>query len=251
MRAERLSPPNLKFLGPVLAWISLWLFLAPAFAQARETGVAPFVGCRSDGQLGPRSATVQARAGGAEARRGRAAGILWLGRTWRIGAPRGWHCFGAYGSNGAFILVAPGDVRLDTANVKGPAIQLSLSDGGTSGRFEVAKVAARLFPTKRDFVDRVIAEKLEPAGDFPRGPYRHDHLKRISATDVEFQTPAEMEGMGTVSRLSKDSDPIDGFAKMTKDDSLLLLVVRLPASSRGLAPAIIAGARAQSRAVPL
>lgn len=210
----------------------------------------PFIGCRSDGQLGPEAAP-RSRPAPAGLKPGVAARLAYYASA-NLGvlAPQGWHCFGAYGSNGATILVTPGDVRFDTANVKGPAIQLSLSDGGTSGRFEVAKVAARLFPAMQAFVDRVVAEKLEPAGDFPRGPYRHDRLKRVSATDVEFETPAYMEGMGTVSRLSKDVDPIEGFAKMTKDDSLQLLVVRLPASSRGLAPAIIAGARAQSELFP-
>ncbi|MGH7025249.1 MAG: hypothetical protein ACREEB_16900 [Caulobacteraceae bacterium] len=157
--------------------------------------------------------------------------------------PRGWRCFGLYGSNGYILIVTPEahaeDLFSDNSALKGPAIQLSTSNGDTSGRFEVARVAARLFPTKQAFVRQVIAEGIEPADDFPAGPFPSDRLTYQSPTRVEFETPADATGFGTVSRLTKTGDPIDGFAEMTEDNNLIVLDVRLPAKLRSLASAII------------
>ncbi|HVN17333.1 MAG TPA: hypothetical protein VMU05_01125 [Dongiaceae bacterium] len=73
-------------------------------------------------------------------------------------APRGWHCFGTYGSNGATLYVSPDPINaadlLSTSwkGFAGPAIQISVAEGGTSGRFEVAKTIARVFPKHKAFV---------------------------------------------------------------------------------------------------
>ena len=58
----------------------------------------------------------------------------------------------------------------------GQAIDISYVVGGTSGRFEIAKIIARVFPEYKAFAENVIAEGLEPAGDFPFGPYPNDKL---------------------------------------------------------------------------
>jgi hypothetical protein len=107
-------------------------------------------------------------------------------------APRGWHCFGIYGSNGATLFVTPQpiqsrDLLSDTwAGIGGPAIQVSVSIGDTSGRFDVARVITRVFPAQRAFVQRVINEGDEPASDFPSGPYPKDKLTSRSGKVVEF-----------------------------------------------------------------
>ena len=92
-------------------------------------------------------------------------------------APRGWHCFGLYGSNGAILIVTPRAYRAEDffsgrAAPPGPAIQLTQSDGGTSGRFDVAALIARLFPARIAFARAVAAEGI---GDpLPAGPYPTD-----------------------------------------------------------------------------
>ena len=138
----------------------------PALAQTKGTAApvktatvtVPFVGCASDGQAGPQAApsgkslTVTIPAGVAQRlayyKAEYSAGVL---------APRGWHCFSTYGSNGASLFVSPEPMdsktllSLDWKGFTGPAIQISVSDGGTSGRFEVAKVIARVFPEYKAF----------------------------------------------------------------------------------------------------
>jgi hypothetical protein len=122
----------------------------------------------------------------------------------------------------------------------GQLIQISVSDGHTSGRFQVAKIIARIFPDYRKFVRDVIAEGTEPASSFPVGPYPHDKLTYRSKRIVEFETPANVKGLGTDSRLQADTDPISGVAILFGDDtSLVQLSTRLPARDRELRPVII------------
>src|SRR5579864_2187946 len=88
------------------------LFAQNASSAHRSAGPkasVPFVGCPSDGQLGPgeapRGENSQVVAISPEIARRLAyykadhgSGIL---------APRGWHCFGTYGSNGSNLYVTP------------------------------------------------------------------------------------------------------------------------------------------------
>ena len=98
------------------------------------------------------------------------------GEAGRFGTfgPRGWNCFVTIGPNGWTVYVAP--ELLDSAKLlehrnwkgfRGPAIQLSGSDGGTSGRFEVAKVVARVFPAHRDYARSIISEGFGPPQTIP------------------------------------------------------------------------------------
>jgi hypothetical protein len=122
----------------------------------------------------------------------------------------------------------------------GPAIQLTLSDGGTSGRFEVARVIARVFPAHRAFSDQVGTEPAADASTIVFGPWPADKLTRKNDEIVEYQTPANTQGLGTGSRLKENSQPIDGVAILTGPEiGLLHLSVRLPEDLRKLAPAII------------
>lgn len=224
-----------------------------AVSQTTQLGSAPnikrvrlpFVGCPSDGQMGPLkapmgqsalasiSAEVASRLAYYKADDG--PGVL---------APRGWHCFLAYGSSGETLYVSqdPIDTKgvflSDWKGLNGDVVQASISYGGTSGRFQVAKIVARVFPEYKAFVGDVIAEGIETAADFPVGPYPNDKLRYISNRVVEFETPAESEGLGTDSRLQKSRYPIRGVAILFGEEpDLAQLSVRL--SKTDLIPPII------------
>jgi hypothetical protein len=112
--------------------------------------------------------------------------------------------------------------------------------GGTSGRFEVAHIAAHVFPRYRQFVKQVIAEDIEPASDFHFGPFPADKLTYKSDHLVEFVTPSNSTGLGTQSWLAKGPGAITGFAWIGGEDTdLLQLNMRLPPSLNSLGPAII------------
>jgi hypothetical protein len=104
----------------------------------------PFVGCPADGQVGP----LDLPKGTSQ--------VVHLSK-----APRGWHCFETYGSNGNSLFVSPQPIDgkmlfSDTwKGFAGPVIQISVEDGGTSGRFDVARMIAHVFPAHRSFVRKV------------------------------------------------------------------------------------------------
>jgi hypothetical protein len=213
----------------------------------REGGPIPFVGCPSDGQVGPRnipsssSPTVpvdlQLTQRLAYYKADLGPGVL---------APRGWYCVGTYGSSGDALYVSPEPIAGDIivgANARGfmgAAIEISRLYGGTSGRFGVARVIARVFPAHRAFVTRVVDEGIVPAVDFPFGPYPLDKLTYRGNEIVEYQTPARAEGLGTDSWLKKNDTPIDGAAILVGENpDLLYVCVRLPADLNDLTALII------------
>jgi hypothetical protein len=229
--------------------------LAPATAQVGvaqnyqhvRSAQVPFVGCKSDGQVGPlkapkgHSRTVSIPAEAAQRlayyKGEDGPGVL---------APRGWYCFETYGSSGSSLYVSP--TPLNSAIVfadkwkglSGAAIQLSVSIGDTSGRFEVASIIARVFPQHKAFVRKVIAEGIEPASDFHFGPYPNDKLTYKNKTLVEYQTPPQTEGLGTDSRLQKNLDSISGVEILTGEElSLISLAVRVPSNMGDLTTTII------------
>jgi hypothetical protein len=74
----------------------------------------------------------------------------------------------------------------------------------------------------------------------PFGPYPNDKLLYKSNEIVEYQTPAGRDGLGTKSRLPKNSDPISGVAILAgADTDLFQLSSRLPPNLAGLTPTII------------
>ena len=223
-----------------------------AGAAAAEPTQVPFVGCPSDGQLGPQPAPRRSAvprvppAAAAQLAYYASAGL-------GVFAPRGWHCFGLYGSNGAILIVtaeahSARDLLDEPSPLRGPAVQITYSEGGTSGRFEVASVIARAFPAHMDFARGVAAEGI---GDpLPNGPYRTDRMVRLRPTAVGYTTPAGREGLGTDSRLAPNERPIDGLAILDPegDMNLIKLDVRLPAAQAGLATAILNAALPPRRA---
>jgi hypothetical protein len=226
------------------------------FAQTKGTAApvklatvtVPFVGCASDGQAGPQAAP-SGKSLAVAIPAGVAQRLAYYKAEYSSGvlAPRGWNCFSTYGSNGANLFVSPDPMdsktllSLDWKGFTGPAVQISVSDGGTSGRFEVAKVIARVFPEYKTFAQGVIAEGIEPASDFPFGPYPSDKLTYRGKNIVEFETPANAQGLGTDSRLQMNASPIDGVAIIAgADTDLTMLSARVPASDSDLIPAMVA-----------
>lgn len=219
-------------------------------AQAAQpgAGAVPFVGCPAEGMSGPaaapRAPPHRPVLPGASASKL----ALYAAEGMAVLAPRGWHCIEVYGSGGAFLLVTPEPHTAEELQVfrplKGPAVELVFLNGWTSGRFDVARVLARLFPSRRRFVRQVIAEGVESARAFPFGPYPTDQVVRWGRTEVEFVTPAGRTGMGTAEgRLAPDAEPVRGLATLAAEDGVTLLNVRLPPGLHALAPILLRATR--------
>jgi hypothetical protein len=232
---------------PLVAACLLAFCATPALAQNVP---ASFIGCPADGQTGPGAApaarpTPQLPTAAAKAL------AYYAGPNLGVLAPRGWHCAEAYGASGVFLLVTEQPLTpaalLSTLNVTGPAVQLSVADGETSGRFEVAHVAARLFPAASAFVASVKAENQAPASDFATTPYSGDTITRHGPYEADFVTPPHQRGLGTASLLVPSNLPVHGIAMLLPDNggfSLVTLAIRLPAQSAALTDLIANTARA-------
>jgi hypothetical protein len=226
---------------------TLMLLMAAGTLAAQNssaTNSVPFVGCKSDGQVGP----IEAPAGDAvsvsvspQVARELAfyKGAIGVGTL----APRGWYCFGNYGSGGATLWVSERPFRTEEifgpkrSEPDGPAILVAALDGETSGRFAVAEVISRVFPAYASFAVNVAKEFDLPP--FPTGAWPTDILKRKSATVVEYQTPANKDGLGTYLGLKKSASSIEGVAILVgATPDLLLLSMRLPADRSELASVI-------------
>jgi hypothetical protein len=208
----------------------------------------PFVGCRSDVQVGPRPAPKEtAKAVWLDAAASQRLAYYKSETPGGVLAPRGWHAFGGYGSSGSSLTVAPHSIKSFadlSAGENGPVITVNQISGETSGRFGVAQVIARVFPTQREFVENVIKEGLRPETDFPFGPYPKDKLTYRSDLVVEFQTPPHSEGLGTEFGLTQNDQPINGVAimkgeKPEESPYLEFLTVRLMPDKEGLTTQII------------
>jgi hypothetical protein len=228
----------------VLVALSLQTALVAQRPAGRTTVSIPSIGCLADGQIAEIAAsansTVTVSMSGAQS-----LAFYKAANTTGVFAPRGWYCFGIYGSGGDALLVSPGPISRDQIfgnrkGFSGPMIEISHRYGDTSGRFDVAEIISRLFPAYRAFVTRVQEEFDQPPDSFPAGPYPRDEMTYRSNKAVEYKTPAQTEGLGTRSLLIKDASPIQGVAMLVGDTpDLLVLAVRLPPNLARLAPAII------------
>jgi len=234
--------------GFVVAF-SIMTCLSGAAAQTPSPISVPFVGCAADGQMGPVAAPVGSQSTPVPPASASLHLAYYASTHLGVFAPRGWHCFALYGSSGSTLIVTPelhnaGDLFRAETKLTGPAIELSRIMGGTSGRFEVAKIGARIFPISNSFVQQVIDEGFVPKEEFPTGPYPNDTLTRLSDTEVEFLTTANHEGLGTNDRIAKNSQVISGMAILLpeEDMDLVILAVRLPPEIQALALAIIQAA---------
>jgi hypothetical protein len=122
----------------------------------------------------------------------------------------------------------------------------SVAVGGTSGRFTVAHISARIFPRLRAFVDSVRNEGIDNAKEYAFAPWPRDRLDRLSDFTVSFVTPARTDGLGTAFGPSPGGEPVVGLASISdaegKDDgpNLVEVAIRLDASNARLSAAIIA-----------
>jgi hypothetical protein len=205
----------------------------------------PFVGCQSDGQVGPEPAPTGAdkpvrldAVANPESlayyQSESSAGVL---------APRGWHGFGTYGSMGTTIIVTPDPIKSydDLAGITGPFIEVVRRSGETSGRFAVARVIARVFPTLREYAKTLITENSLPEDEFPFGLFPKDKLTYLSDLVVEYQTPPHSDGWVRNTDIASNDEPIKGVAIILGGDSpyLEILTVRLMPDKNYLAPQII------------
>ena len=251
--------PNMSVAIASIALITS-CFAALPHANAQATSNVPFVGCASDGQVGPRRAPHgKAKTLPIPYKMANQLAYYQAAEGSGVLAPRGWHCFGTYGSNGGSLFVTPQiiDSKLvfsdNWKGLSGPAVQISDELGGTSGRFGVAEIISRVFPAHKAFVSKVMAEGIETAADFPSGPYPKDKLHYRSKEIVQYETPPQMEGLGTRSRLQKNEDPILGVAVLSGPDeeiNLSLLSARLPQGSEILSKVLVQQVEREARANP-
>ncbi len=215
--------------------IFLIVLSSTLLAQTR----VPFVGCESIGQAervaAPKSDDKVVRINARLAQR-----LAYYMEGWRgtgVLAPRGWHCIGVYGSSGSVLYVT----RTPTRDMSGPVVQFDyMSADNGSGRYDIAQVLARVFPEQRRFVQSVIVGLDPPTSDFRFGPFPKDKLLKRTDRLVEYRTPPHSEGLGTMSQLKANDDPIDGVAILQgPTPDLVMLNVRLPRELRDLAPVII------------
>ena len=210
----------------------------------------PFVGCRSDGQVGPLDAPTEAEMiVQIDPKLARKLAYYKPASSSGVLGPRGWSCFGTYGSGGDSTFVTPEPI--DSArvfsgewrNLTGAAIEVDHRNGGTSGRDAVAQVIARVFPRYKPFVDGVVEMFDFLAERMVFGPYPSDELIYRSDRVVEYRTPPRLEGLGTITSRLKPSDrPIGGVATLVgelPEIDALVLSVRLPPEMISLQRSIV------------
>lgn len=194
-----------------------------------------FVGCKSDGQLGPNPAPRSGWTPDLPAETAARLAYYVSSQSEGVLAPRGWHCFGVYGSNGSGLVVSP--ERLDSKvflsekgfKTRGYAVEWSYNFGGTSGRWAVAHAIARYFPRYKRFITDDF-QNLD-VGPLPSGPYPRDRLLQRTQRSVRYITPAKAEGEGTAWTLAPSTLPIHGMALLVKESDgpdLLRMNVRMP-----------------------
>ena len=219
---------------------------AQVASDAKGQNSVPLIGCKSDGQTGPLEAP---ESGTISVGISRAAGqnLAYYKAISGVGvlAPRGWHCFGTYGSGGETLLVSAEPIDTSSSllrpqDLSGPAVQLSYIYGDTSGSLTVAEIVARIFPAYGSRAIDVMNGFDVPESERVFGPYPKDSLTYRSEKVVEFRTPARTDGLGTRSFLPKNDSPICGVViLMGQAPNLLHLSVRLPAPVARFASAIV------------
>lgn len=242
-------------LPPIAAIMTL---LASVSGQTQQhngtTSRVPFVGCRSDGQLGPQAAPKSRITPILPVKVARQLAFYAAADGPGVLAPRGWHCFGVYGSNGSGLVVAPeklssSDLRgQNQFSTKGSAVELAFDYGGTSGRWAVAEAIARYFPRHRGFIQQNF-QGLD-IGPLPSGPYPHDSVSQRSDTLVRYTTPPLTKGAGTTWVLAPSAQPIRGLSMLVNDPDgpdVLRVNVRLPHARSALAAVILENAQRQTR----
>lgn len=212
-------------------------------AQTKQgTARVPFVGCAGGGQLGwveaPTGGPVQvsvpwqAAAQLAYYKPARDEGVL---------APRGWHCYYEYDSSGHSLFISPQKISNFQQGFSGPLIELTYFEGFSSGRFDVWRIMARAFPSRREFVTRNLRDWQFPPEDYRLGPRPGDLLQAKSERVVAFQRAEGLDGFGPSSFFLKGPGRIEGEVVLGTSEApwLLRLSIRLPQTMRYLIPVIL------------
>jgi hypothetical protein len=199
-----------------LAGMAIATLLLGCSKQPAALVSIPFVGCPADGQVGPLDAPQGSSkvviAG--EAPEGEIA--YYKGQQAPgVFAPRGWHCRVWYGSSGGSLVVTAAPIDsppFPPPTFKDEAIEMSLSLGGTSGRFAAAEHAF-LFPGAPSAILQGLKEvdDLMRIDDAPRQPSPGDIIKSDGLV-AEFTTPSNQKGLGSERLLEPSTDPITGIA---------------------------------------
>lgn len=222
--------------------------------KAPTAATVPFVGCESDGQVGPLEApsgkSVMLPIAPSTANR---LAYYRAESGFGILGPRGWKCFGVYGSGGSTLFVSPQEsngprlfVEAST-RFSGPVVAISFSNGDTVGRYTVAEMIARVFPSRLAYAAEVVEILDQTIESLPSGPFPADLLIYRNSRVVEYRTPPQSEGLGTQIRIEKNAVPIDGvviLAGQARPD-LVHVAVRLPSELRDLTPAILSAVEEQ------
>ncbi len=222
------------------------IIVASSFGTA-AAATLPQIGCASDGQVEPTPAPVSSSTHMNLAAQKAARLALYVSpEGMKALAPRGWKCLGLEGSNGSMLFIAPEAVAPDVffkgkwPGFSGPAVTMMWRSGDTSGRFEVAAIAARIFHKQQKFVKRVIAEGTEPASHFPTKPYPHDRLTYDGDRSVDFTTAPGAKGLGTNVWLIPNTCRSSGTVRLVDDTpNLALIDVRLCQRDADLEPFVM------------
>lgn len=240
-RPYRLTAACIVFLGFSLRMgVSIGTQTSPSSPAVAKVRI-PLVGCKSDGQVGPLeapgSSTVEVEL---DARVAERVALYKAMNGSAVLGPRGWSCFGIYGSSASRLYIMPQAINFDdvsrSSGVTGFGIEGSLIDGETSGRFTIAQIAARIFPTQKALVQSV----LDPAVALTLGPFPGDSLRYLNERVVEYETPAGSTGLGTFFQLRPNHDSVRGAVILIDAPHLSLghLALRLPQGLDDLLPAI-------------
>ena len=242
----RLAKAIVKGLAQFL--LALGFMPVAAAAAPAELVRAPFVGCASDGQIGPQPAPQTAKVPRLPAALASQLAYYSSQEGPSVLAPRGWHCFGLYGSDGSVLIVTPRVLRAQDfftdqpIRLSGPAVVSSFSYGGTSGRFTVWSAIARYFPKYGQLIDRQDWEELN-GGTLPNSPYPADVILKHSARSIRLVTPSKFDGQGTAGYLSRGPLSVNSLRQLmgTGDEtSLLAIDVRLSIAQGHLVDVILA-----------
>ena len=162
--------------------------------------------------------------------------------------PRGWSCAGIAGSDGAGLFLSPNTIHPKEVlsdkyrKVSGPFIEKWVSEGETSGRFEVAGIVARYFPKQMQIMRKIIVDQnLQSMDDYPRGPYPADRELVRNDTIAEYLTPSKKQGLGTSGCMRPDVEPVRSVAILFPGapPSSVVVSVRMSTVLADLAPIII------------
>jgi len=226
-------------------WLSCSAMASAAIPEVQQR--VPAVGCPANDQMGPaRLQTGESMPAPVEQRMAEQIAYYKAERSPGVYAPKGWSCRAWYGSNGSVLVVTPKRIEppyFPLPMITGPAVMIETSDGGTSGRFHVAIVAAQLFPlVGSEFITRVRQEHLISDSSFDVEPHSDDQLRYLSDRFVEYTTPPNRTGLGTDGMFETSDFAVRGLIILNLEDevnSLTEVRVRLPAGPNSVAAAIL------------